>query len=231
MIVILKLSLSKNVFSPVKTIPEASDTIIAIGNNRIRKRISMAHPNLNYKNAIHPRTVIDQSVFIDDGSVIMASVTINHSTKIGKHCIINTSSSVDHDCKIENYVHVSPGAVLCGGVTASEGAHVGARAVICPNIKIGKWSVIGAGAVIIKDVPDHSVVVGNPGKIIKYNENKIWLSSPHMGGAEMKYVQEAYDTNWIAPLGPNVSCFEQDIVDYTGVNLLPHYVLELLPFI
>jgi dTDP-4-amino-4,6-dideoxygalactose transaminase len=47
-------------------------------------------------------------------------------------------------------------------------------------------------------------------------KNKIWLSSPHMGGTEMKYVQEAYDTNWVAPLGPNVSRFEQDIVNYTG---------------
>ena len=166
----IKNFLSKNVFSPVKTIPEESDAIIAIGNNRIRERISKAHPNLNYKIAIHPRTIIDRSVFIDDGSVIMASVTINHSTKIGRHCIINTSSSIDHDCKIGNYVHISPGAVLCGGVTASEGAQVGARAVICPNIKIGKWAVIGAGAVIIKDVPDYAVVVGNPGKILKYNE-------------------------------------------------------------
>jgi len=35
--------------------------------------------------------------------------------------------------------------------------------------------------------------------------SRIWLSSPHMGGNEMKYVQEAYDTNWVAPLGPNVN--------------------------
>lgn len=34
--------------------------------------------------------------------------------------------------------------------------------------------------------------------------DKIWLSSPHMGGGEQKYVQEAFDTNWVAPLGPNV---------------------------
>jgi dTDP-4-amino-4,6-dideoxygalactose transaminase len=47
-------------------------------------------------------------------------------------------------------------------------------------------------------------------------KNKIWLSSPHMGGSEMKYVQEAYDTNWVAPLGPNVNGFEQDIKDYTN---------------
>lgn len=44
---------------------------------------------------------------------------------------------------------------------------------------------------------------------------KIWLSSPHMGGSEQKYVNEAFDTNWIAPLGPNVNGFEKDLVDYT----------------
>ena len=46
------------------------------------------------------------------------------------------------------------------------------------------------------------------------NNNKIWLSSPHMGGTEQKYVQEAFDTNWISPLGPNVSGFEKDIEKY-----------------
>jgi dTDP-4-amino-4,6-dideoxygalactose transaminase len=45
---------------------------------------------------------------------------------------------------------------------------------------------------------------------------KIWLSSPHMGGAEQKYVQEAFDFNWVAPFGPNVSGFEQDLEKYLG---------------
>lgn len=48
------------------------------------------------------------------------------------------------------------------------------------------------------------------------NKEKIWLSSPHMGGGEQKYVQEAFDTNWVAPLGPNVSGFEQDLEKYLG---------------
>lgn len=43
---------------------------------------------------------------------------------------------------------------------------------------------------------------------------KIWLSSPHMGGGERKYVNEAFDTNWVAPLGPNVTGFENDISSY-----------------
>lgn len=47
---------------------------------------------------------------------------------------------------------------------------------------------------------------------------KIWLSSPHMGGTEEKYVAEAFATNWIAPLGPNVNGFEEDLCRYTGAG-------------
>jgi len=43
---------------------------------------------------------------------------------------------------------------------------------------------------------------------------KIWLSSPHMGGSEQKYVNEAFETNWIAPLGPNLSGFQEELKDY-----------------
>ncbi len=46
--------------------------------------------------------------------------------------------------------------------------------------------------------------------------NKIWLSSPHMGAKEQFYVNEAFETNWIAPLGPHVNGFEQDLATYTG---------------
>lgn len=45
-------------------------------------------------------------------------------------------------------------------------------------------------------------------------DSKIWLSSPHMGGNEQKYIKEAFDTNWVAPLGPNVNGFEQDLETY-----------------
>jgi len=48
------------------------------------------------------------------------------------------------------------------------------------------------------------------------NKSKIWLSSPHMGGTEQKYVKDAFDANWVAPLGPNVSGFENDLEQYLG---------------
>lgn len=45
-------------------------------------------------------------------------------------------------------------------------------------------------------------------------KSKIWLSSPHMGGTEQNYVQEAFDSNWVAPLGPNVTGLELDLEHY-----------------
>ena len=48
------------------------------------------------------------------------------------------------------------------------------------------------------------------------NNSKIWLSSPHMGGTEQHFIKEAFDANWVAPLGPNVNGLEQDLEGYLG---------------
>ena len=48
---------------------------------------------------------------------------------------------------------------------------------------------------------------------------KIWLSSPHMGGKEMKYIQKAFDENWVAPLGPNVNGLEEGIERFLGEDI------------
>lgn len=47
-------------------------------------------------------------------------------------------------------------------------------------------------------------------------KDKIWISSPHMGGNEQKFVKEAFDTNWVAPIGPNIDGFESDLEEYLG---------------
>lgn len=50
------------------------------------------------------------------------------------------------------------------------------------------------------------------------SKHRIYLSSPHMSGGEMKYISEAFDQNWVAPLGPNVDAFEHALAEYCGVG-------------
>ena len=141
--------------------------VISIGNNKIRKKVAERLQN-SFTKLIHKESIISPTVSILEGSVVMAGVKINVDTIVGKHVIVNTGSIIEHDCSLANFVHVSPNATLTGNVHVGEGTHIGAGAIIIPNIKIGKWAVIGAGSIIIEDVPDYAVVVGSPGKIIKY---------------------------------------------------------------
>jgi len=142
------------------------ELLISIGDNKIRKKVSK---KILHKFSIvkHISALIDASVKIGEGSAIFHNSTIQRDTQIGKHCIINTNVCIDHECIIYDFVHVSPSATLCGNVKVGEGTHIGANATIIPNIMIGKWCVIGAGSVITKNIPDYSLVVGVPGKIIK----------------------------------------------------------------
>ena len=147
---------------------EKSNLILSIGNNEVRKALSQKL-KVDYSKALHPKAIISKFASIDVGTVVMAGAVINADVKIGKHCIVNSAAIIEHDCVINDFAHISPNASLAGNVSVGEGTHVGIGAVVIQGIKIGKWAVIGAGTVAINDVPDFAVVVGNPGKVIKYN--------------------------------------------------------------
>ena len=142
--------------------------IISIGNNAVRKIISEKY-SLKFVSAVHPSAIVSSFTSIGIGTVIMALVAINPAVKIGNHCIINTGAIIEHDCCIEDFVHVCPKAAIAGNVKVGEGSQIGIGATIIQGVTIGKWCMIGAGAVILNDIPDGSVVVGNPGRIIKTN--------------------------------------------------------------
>ena len=143
--------------------------VIAIGNNQIRKKVADRYDFRYSKALIHKNASVNKDVNLGEGTVVMAGAVINPSAIVGDNCIINTNAVVEHDVKISDFVHISPGVVITGNVEIGEGTHVGAGASVIPGVKIGNWVTIGAGTVILQDIPDFAVVVGNPGKIIKYN--------------------------------------------------------------
>ncbi|MET3730516.1 acetyltransferase [Moheibacter stercoris] len=144
---------------------------LTLGNNYTRKKLAQKFSHETFGTLISPSSNISKRIKIGAGTVVMSGVSINADVQIGRHCILNTNASVDHDCELEDFVHVSPNASLAGNVSVGEGAHIGIGASIIQGVTIGKWAMIGAGAVILSDVPDFAVVVGNPGKIIKYQKN------------------------------------------------------------
>lgn len=139
--------------------------VIAIGNNRDRKRISTKIFH-SFGKVIHPAALVDESVKVGAGIVVVHKAVVQAGCELGNHVIINTAAIVDHECVLANFVHIGPGATLCGGVRVGDCTLVGAGSVLLPQVRIGKECVIGAGSVVIGDVPDYAIVAGNPARII-----------------------------------------------------------------
>jgi sugar O-acyltransferase (sialic acid O-acetyltransferase NeuD family) len=144
--------------------------VIAIGENRIRLRLSLLL-KVEYGIASAPSVVLGKGVTIGPGSMLLPSATVNIDSAIGMHAILNTSCSVDHDCRIGDFAHIAPGCALGGNITVGEGTFLGVGTRVIPGIRIGRWSIVGAGAVVTKDLPDNCTAVGVPAKVIKTRED------------------------------------------------------------
>ena len=143
--------------------------VVAIGgaSGKDRHNISNLLINNNLKpiSAINKKTNIASNVNLGTGLQIMMGVTIGARSKIGNYVILNTSSSIDHECELKEGVHIGPGAKLGGSVFVDKYTQIGTGAIILPFLKIGKECVVGAGSVVTKNIPNFSIVYGNPARI------------------------------------------------------------------
>ena len=137
-------------------------------------------------------TYIGDDVEIGDNVKIGSLAHIDYDVKIGENTLIEGQVYLPPLSRIGKNVFLGPAVVLTNdpyptcdkmvGITIEDGAIIGARAVIKAGVKIGKHSVVAMGAVVVRDVPENTVVIGNPATIRYTREEydskrKRWLES------------------------------------------------------
>jgi UDP-N-acetylbacillosamine N-acetyltransferase len=147
-------------------IKEDIHIVLGLGNNKARKNLyeNLKSNKISIEILQHPRASVSDLSSIDEGTAVMSSAIINPFVKIGKAVICNSGCIIEHECVIKDYAHIAPGAVLAGNVLVGESSFVGANAFIKQGIKIGRNVTVGAGSVVIDDVPDNTLIYGNPAK-------------------------------------------------------------------
>lgn len=146
--------------------------ILALGGVLNRQKVYKMFQKIkgNPVSVIASNAVVSKSAVLGNALNIMPFTFISSDTFIGNGCLINSYASIHHDCIIHEFVEISPGARILGNCQIGALTTIGANATILPKLKIGKNVTIGAGAVVTKNVEDNAIIVGIPGKVIKYNK-------------------------------------------------------------
>tara|TARA_Y100000590_G_scaffold425715_1_gene534007 strand:- start:275 stop:916 length:642 start_codon:yes stop_codon:yes gene_type:complete len=131
---------------------KAHERIISFG----AKFTSLIHPDVDMR-----YNKCGEGVIICNGAVVAPDAVV------GDHVIASFNSVIGHDSIIGDFSFIAAGAIILGHVNIGEGVFLGANSSCYPKIKIGCWSTISMCTPVIRDIPENVSVIGNPGKIIK----------------------------------------------------------------
>jgi acetyltransferase EpsM len=155
---------------PIQTLQQMMDTHqvvcgVAIGRREVVARA--AGLGARFATVVHPTARIPATGAVGTGTVVNAGVILGAHARVGAHAVLNRGALIGHHTEIGDYAFVGPGANVAGETSVGEGVWVGVGAVVIDEIRVGAHSKIGAGAVVVRDVPERTLVVGVPARVIR----------------------------------------------------------------
>jgi len=145
---------------------------VPIGNNEVRVTILDKLVNLGFETPsfIHSQAIVHDNVKIGNACYLLSGSNIRPFAVLKDYVMIDNGAYIAHHTFVEKGCFFSQCSNIGASINIQQNAYFGMGSILMTGVKnVGKNTIIGAGAVVIRDVPDYAVVVGNPGKIIKYN--------------------------------------------------------------
>lgn len=139
---------------------------IGIGDSYTRQRFS--NEDFIYPNIIHPNLVCASGAKLDgEGIVISTGNTLMPYCTLKSFVNLNVGTIIGHDAVIKEYSTISPGALIMGNCVIGKYSTIGVGVAVREKINVGDNCIIGANAAVVKDIPDNSMALGIPAKVVK----------------------------------------------------------------
>lgn len=163
-------------YADVKKEYDADDVeiVIASGETYYREKLvnKVRTDGFRLAKVISDKAHIGFGSKIAEGCIIFPYVYVGVNSCISENVIVHAGAKIESNCIIDRNSFVSLGAFVGANTDLGTGVFVGPNAVIKDHIAIGDYAVIGMGTVVTKDVETENVMVGNPAKLLRKNENK-----------------------------------------------------------
>ena len=154
----------------INNIDQPLSIALGIGVPAVKKKIvkKISNPLITYPNLIHPSVQIGfPYVTLGEGNIICGNNILTVNIDLGDFVTLNLGCTVGHDTKIGDYSAFMPGCDIAGEVVIQPLVYGGLGTKIINLINVGTNVTLGAGTVVVKDIPDNTLVVGVPAKVIK----------------------------------------------------------------
>jgi sugar O-acyltransferase (sialic acid O-acetyltransferase NeuD family) len=124
-------------------------------------------PRERLASLIDPSAFVSRTAKIGAGVVLYPNSFVGLDATLGDRDFCLSGCVINHGCVVQERVVMASGVTLAGSVVVEPDVYLGQSCTVKQHVTLGRGSLIGMGAVVIHDVPPGSVVVGNPGRVIR----------------------------------------------------------------
>lgn len=160
-------------FETVSKERESYECAIAVGEPSAREVLfqKVSAAGITFATLIDPTSLISSRSIIGEGTIVCEFSSIHHGVRLGKNCLIQPYVDIGHDIIVGNHCVFSSHAAPGGNSVFGDRVYIGMQASLKEKLHIGSDVTVAMGAAVFRDVLDNSVVVGNPARITKGNED------------------------------------------------------------
>lgn len=153
---------------------QISKVVIAIGEPDYRRAIYNKVKSFGYSfaNVIHPTVYVSPDAILGEGIIAQMGAMIAVDATVDNNVTLEQYSVIAHDAIVKAHSHISAFVMIAGRCKIGEGTFVGINSALRENIEVGRNTIISMGSIVQKSVPDNVIVMGNPARIIRNNENQ-----------------------------------------------------------
>jgi pyridoxal phosphate-dependent aminotransferase EpsN len=208
----------------------ADEYVVGIGSNPTRQRIyeSLVAEGRQLATVVSDRASVSADARVGRGSVVLAGAVVQSGAVIGENVVVNAGAVIDHDANVGPHAHVGPHSTVESFALVRPGEMVSAATFRPRAESLAPLPTVAEDEAILQTpAATASVAAVQLTRVIHEaasvrlgpfgpGHHRIRLSIPHMGGEELDHVRQAFTTNWLSTVGPNLTALEERFSNLLG---------------